>query len=213
MRDNGAVDRPAPPRKADAGADTDADADSRTGGPDQAGNAVPKRAPRVVLFALIAVVVYVLDVVSKALVAAHLPESHQPVRILAGAIYLNQTRNSGAAFSLGTGFTVLLTVVAVAVVAVIVRTAGRMRSVGWAVSLGLILGGALGNLTDRVFRSPGVGRGHVVDWISLFGQYDKYWPIFNLADSAIVCGAILAALLALFGIDIDGRRSARSKHD
>jgi signal peptidase II len=157
------------------------------------------------LFAVIAVVAYVLDVVSKALVVAKLPEDHEPVRVLGGAIYLDQTRNSGAAFSLGTGFTVILTAVAVAVVVVIVRTAGRMRSIGWAVALGLILGGALGNLTDRFFRAPGVGRGHVVDWISLFGPLGEHWPIFNVADSAIVCGAVLAALLALLGIDIDGR--------
>jgi signal peptidase II len=170
----------------------------------------PRR--RILLFAVVAVVVLALDVVSKALVVASLPETHQPVRALGGAVYLQQTRNSGAAFSLGTGFTVILTLVAIAVVVFIVRTAGRMRSAPWAVALGLILGGAVGNLADRVFRAPGVGRGHVIDWISLFGPDAKYWPIFNLADSAIVCGAVLAAALALFGIDTDGRQ-ARKKHD
>ena len=79
-----------------------------------------------------------------------------------------------------------------------------MRSTGWAVSLGLILGGALGNLVDRIFRAPGVFRGHVVDWISLFGPNAEHWPIFNLADSAIVCGAILAGVLSLLGIALDG---------
>jgi signal peptidase II len=54
-----------------------------------------------------------------------------------------------------------------------------------------------------------LGRGHVVDWISVFGSYDRYWPIFNLADSAIVCGAILAALLVLLGVEFDGRKHAR----
>lgn len=177
-----------------------------TGAPEQV---TRRHARRVVLFAAVAIVAYAMDVVSKVLVAAKLPETHAPVRILDGAIYLNQTRNSGAAFSLGTGFTVILTAVALAVVLVIVRTAGRMRSAGWAIALGLILGGALGNLTDRIFRAPGVGRGHVVDWISVFGPYNAHWPIFNLADSAIVCGAILAALLALVGIDIDGRSTRR----
>jgi signal peptidase II len=172
---------------------------------------LPPRAGRVVLFALAAAVVYILDLVSKIVVVAKLPESHRPVRILHGVIYLNQTRNSGAAFSLGTGFTLILTAVAVTVVVVIVRTASRMRSTGWAVALGLVLGGALGNLTDRIFRSPGFGRGHVVDWISAFGPLDAHWPIFNVADSSIVCGAVLAALLAVRGIDIDGR-SARSSH-
>ncbi len=165
-----------------------------------------------VLFAVAAAIVLVLDIVSKMLVVAHLPQSHPPVRILGGVIYLNQTRNSGAAFSLGTGFTVILTAVAVAVVAVIVRTASRMRSTGWALALGLVLGGALGNLTDRIFREPGFGRGHVVDWISAFGPLDAHWPIFNLADSAIVCGAVLAALLALLGIDLDGR-TGRDRHE
>jgi signal peptidase II len=168
-----------------------------------------RRARRVGLFAVVAVVVLALDVISKVLVVQRLPEGHPPVRLLGGAIYLDQTRNSGAAFSLGAGFTVILTVVAIAVVVFIVRTAGRMRSTGWAIALGLILGGALGNLADRVFRAPGFLRGHVVDWISAFGPLGQHWPIFNLADSAIVCGAIVAALLALLGIDINGRTARR----
>jgi signal peptidase II len=162
---------------------------------------------RLALFAAVAVIVLALDVVSKVLVVAEL--GYRTLRILGGAIYLDQTRNSGAAFSLGTGFTVILTVVALAVVVLIVRIAARLRSAGWAISLGLILGGAVGNLVDRLFRAPGIGRGHVVDWISLFGPDGKYWPIFNLADSGIVCGAILAALLALFGVEFDGRRARR----
>jgi signal peptidase II len=105
----------------------------------------------------------------------------------------------------GTGATIVLTVVALAVVGLILRTAGRMRSAAWAVALGLVLGGALGNLADRIFRAPGVGRGHVVDWISVFANDGHIWPVFNLADSAIVCGAVLGAVLALCGVDIDGR--------
>ena len=179
-------------------------------------DARPRLAPRgaatrrIALFSTVAFVALALDVVSKVLVVAKLPmtPTEKHVRLLGGAIYLDQTRNSGAAFSLGTGFTVILTVVAIAVVAVIVRTAGRMRSPGWAIALGLVLGGALGNLTDRVFRAPGIGRGHVVDWISVFGPDGRHWPIFNVADSAIVCGAILAAVLALLGIDLDGSRHA-----
>lgn len=183
-----------------------------TDAPPPAESAPAPRGKRVVLFGIVAALVLALDVVSKVLVVADLPENHAPIRLLGGAIYLDQTRNSGAAFSLGTGFTVVLTIIAVVVAVVIVRTAGRMRSTGWAVVLGLVLGGALGNLADRVFRAPGVGRGHVVDWISAFGPDGKYWPIFNLADSAIVCGAVLAAVLALFGIDMLGR-SARGHHE
>ncbi|HEY8827914.1 MAG TPA: signal peptidase II [Jatrophihabitantaceae bacterium] len=163
------------------------------------------RPRRIGLFVIVAVVAFGLDLFSKVLVAGNLGDEHPPVRIIGGAIYLIETRNSGAAFSVGTGATIVLTVIALAVVGVILRMAGRMRSTGWAVALGLVLGGALGNLADRIFRAPGVGRGHVVDWISLFAKDGHVWPVFNLADSAIVCGAVLSAVLALRGIDIDGR--------
>ena len=163
------------------------------------------------LFGVVAAVALALDIVSKAVVAARLTDGHV-VRLLGGAVYLVQTRNSGAAFSLGTGATVILTVIALAVVAVILRTASRMRSAGRAVSLGLVLGGAVGNLVDRLFREPGVGRGHVVDWISLFADDGHVWPIFNVADSCIVVGAVLAAVLAVRGVDIDGQ-SARARRE
>ena len=97
------------------------------------------------------------------------------------------------------------------VVAVIVRTANRLRSTGWAIALGLVLGGALGNLVDRFFRAPSVGSGHVVDWISVFGPDGQRWTIFNLADAAIVCGAVLAAILALLGVDFNGRAARRAR--
>jgi len=183
--------------------------DVSTNVPAAAAPVVPSR--RVALFAVVAVLAFLADLISKIIVVAELPvDRTNPVRTLGGLIYLDQVRNSGAAFSLGTGFTVILTVVAVAVVAVIVRTASRMRSTGWAIALGLVLGGALGNLTDRVFRAPDFLRGHVVDWISVFGPRGEHWPIFNLADSAIVCGAILAALLSVFGVDFDGSKPRAS---
>lgn len=170
--------------------------------------AVPGKPRRVVLFAVVALVALGLDVVSKVIVAAKLGD-HPPVRLLGGAIYLVETRNSGAAFSVGTGATVALTLVALGVVTIILRTARRMYSIGWAVALGLVLGGALGNIIDRLFREPGVGRGHVVDWISLFSSDGAHFAIFNLADSAITCGAVLAALVALLGIELDGTRGQR----
>jgi signal peptidase II len=188
VRDNGAV----------TSADSDAVSHADRG-------SAPSKRRRLVLFAAVAVAALGLDIVSKVLVAAKL-DDHAPVRLLGGAIYLVETRNSGAAFALGTGATAVLTIVALAVVAIILRTARRMYSVGWAVALGLILGGALGNIVDRLFREPGVGRGHVVDWICLFASDGHVWPIFNLADSAIVCGAVLAAVLALLGIELDGSR-------
>ena len=198
MRDNGRVTSPEP-------------TDTAAAPPaDTSGSAPARRRGRGALFGLVAVAVLALDVVSKVLVVARLSPEHPPVRILGGAIYLDIARNSGAAFSLaaGTGFTIVLTLIAVAVVVVLVRSASRLRSIGWAIALGLVLGGALGNLTDRLLRAPGVGRGYVVDWISVFGPYGAHFPIFNLADSGITCGAILAGLLALVGIQFDGGRES-----
>jgi signal peptidase II len=146
---------------------------------------------------LTALSVLVVDVISKALVVAHLSD-RAPVHLVGHVLELTLTRNGGAAFSVGTGSTIVFTAVAVAVVVVIARTARRLTSRGWATSLGLLLGGALGNLSDRVFRSPGVFRGHVVDWIAL-----PHWPVFNLADSAIVVGGVLAVLLSARGVELD----------
>jgi signal peptidase II len=158
----------------------------------------------------VAVLVLGLDVLSKVLVVANIRYGDS-VRLLGGALYLVQARNPGAAFSVGTGATILLTALAVVVVGVIIRQARRLYSVGWAIALGLILGGALGNLSDRLLRAPGFGRGYVVDWISVFASDGHIWPIFNLADSSIVCGAILAAMLSVLGISLDGRRGAGDK--
>lgn len=112
---------------------------------------------------------------------------------------LRLTRNAGAAFSTATGATWILTAIAIVVVVVIVRMSRKLGSRGWAVALGLLLGGALGNLGDRLFRAPGFFRGHVVDFLEL-----PNWPIFNIADSCIVSAAVLIALLSLRGIGIDG---------
>jgi signal peptidase II len=166
-------------------------------------------ARRVRLFAMVAALALLADLVSKVLVVA-LIDPARSIRLLGGAIYLVQARNSGAAFSVGTGATVALTVIALVVVAIIVRAARRLRSAGWAVALGLVLGGALGNLTDRFFRAPAPGRGHVVDWISLFADDGHVWPIFNVADSCIVVGGCLAVLISLLGIDLAGQRPAKA---
>lgn len=144
------------------------------------------------------------DIVTKALVVAHLREG-QPVHVLGDVLMFNLLRNPGAAFSVGTGDTIVFTAIAVAVVAYIARTARNLRSTAWAITLGLLLGGALGNLADRIFRAPGFLRGHVVDWIEL----TRYWPVFNLADSAIVVGGILTVLLALLGYHLDGSHGDR----
>lgn len=158
------------------------------------------------VLAITAGLVLLADLVSKLIVVAELMR-HEPVRLLGGALYLTHARNSGAAWGFAGGATLLFTAVAVVVVAVIVRTAAKLRSLPWAICLGLILGGAAGNLVDRIFRSPAPLRGHVVDWISVFDPYGQVFPIFNLADSGIVCGGILAVLLALLGIEMDGSRA------
>ena len=144
--------------------------------------------------------VFAADLVSKTIVVATLSD-RAPVRLLGGLLTLRELRNSGAAFSIGTSVTVVFTLIALGVIVAILRTARRLRSVPWAVTLGLLLGGAAGNLGDRLFRSPGFLRGHVVDWIEL-----PHWPVFNVADSCIVCGGILAVLLAARGVPLDGRR-------
>jgi signal peptidase II len=138
------------------------------------------------------------DVVSKVAVVAALRPGEQ-VDVVGSVLRLTLTRNSGAAFSVGTGATWLFTAVAFVVVAVILRQARRLRRTSWAVTLGLLLGGALGNLADRLFRAPGPLRGHVVDWIQL-----PHWPVFNLADSAIVIGGALAVVLTSRGTPLDG---------
>jgi signal peptidase II len=188
----------------------DPDVSETAGGSDLRRHRRHRRHRRISVLVAVAALGFGLDLLSKALIVANVQYSDS-VRLLWGAVYLVQARNPGAAFSVGTGATILLTVLAVAVVGVIVRQARRLYSVGWAISLGLILAGALGNLTDRLFRSPGFGRGYVVDWISVFSSDGHVYPIFNAADSCIVCGAILAGVLSIIGISIDGRRAPRKE--
>jgi signal peptidase II len=155
--------------------------------------------PRVLLV-LVALLTILLDLATKLLVVARL-EGKEHIELLGGFLTFAVSRNSGAAFSFAEGATVVFTAIAVAVIVVIVRTMPRLRSTGWAVTLGLLLGGAFGNLVDRLFRDPGVGRGAVVDFISL-----PHFATFNLADSAITVGAVLAVLLSVRGVEIDGSR-------
>ncbi|HEX5541656.1 MAG TPA: signal peptidase II [Micromonospora sp.] len=165
------------------------------------------------ILASVAAVALLADLVTKHLALAAL-ENREPVRLLGGAVYLTLVRNSGAAFGLGAGHTWIFPLITIVVAGWIGWMALRLRSMPWAVSLGLILGGALGNLTDRIFRAPGVFLGHVVDMVSLFDPYGQVWPVFNLADSALVCGVVLAVLLELTGRQRDGTRiRARAADD
>jgi signal peptidase II len=152
-----------------------------------------------------AVAALLADLGTKQLALATLQDG-EPVRLLGGAVYLTLIRNSGAAFSLGSDYTWVFPLITLAVIGWISWMANRLRSLPWSIALGLVLGGALGNLTDRIFRAPGAFLGHVVDMVSLFDPYGQTWPIFNLADSALVSGVVLAILLELTGRQRDGTR-------
>ena len=125
-----------------------------------------------------------------------------PIVMLGGLLKFTYVENTGAAFSIGVGYTWIFTIVAIVVAAVILRTSRRLGSIGWAVALGGLLGGLLGNLIDRIFRPPGPGLGYVVDFISL-----PNFAVFNIADMFITLSAAGMVLLALRGVEISGRRS------
>ena len=158
-----------------------------------------------------AVLAVILDQVVKELSTNNLVEGGESVRILGGLVYLSLLRNSGAAFSLGSDYTWIFPLVTIAVVTWIGFMTRRLRSLPWAIALGLVLGGALGNLIDRRFRAPGVLHGHVVDMISVFGPRGEYFAVFNIADACLSVGVVLAVLLELTGRQRDGSRLVSSK--
>jgi signal peptidase II len=159
---------------------------------------------RLRLLLTVAAVMLTLDIVTK-VVAVRLLPPNQPVSIIGDWLTWTLVRNSGAAFSMATGYTWVLTLIATGVVVGILWMGRRLVSPWWAIGLGMILGGAMGNLVDRFFRSPGPLRGNVVDFLSV-----GWWPVFNVADPSVVGGAILLVVLSVFGFDFDsvGRRKA-----
>jgi len=133
--------------------------------------------------------VWVLDLATKIWAVNTL--SHRPnIKVLGSFFQLTFVRNSGAAFSFAEGATIFLSLFGIAVLCAIFYFSPQITSKGWAVVLGLVMGGILGNLVDRIFREPGVLRGHVIDWMQL-----PHWPIFNVADSAIVIAALISMIL------------------
>lgn len=170
--------------------------------------APPPPKSRVALLAAIAPVVLALDVVTKVIAVAEL-EGREPVELFGGLVYLSFLRNSGAAFGMAEGWTVILALIALGVVGFILWIARKLRSVGWAIGLGLVLGGATGNLVDRIFRSPGPLRGHVVDFISLIEPYGTFFPVFNIADSGICVGGAIIVIMAAMQRDYDGTRHVK----
>lgn len=173
-----------------------------------------QRAPRegerhrlFIIVGVVAVLTLAADQATKAW-ALHGLVPGRPVDVIGSAIRLNLIRNPGAAFSIGHGATWALTLIACTVLVFTVVTARRLGSLEWALALGLLLGGSIGNLVDRLVRPPAPGQGHVVDFIDYFG-----WFIGNVADVAIVGAAVFIAVLAARGIGVDGSRPHQGRHE
>lgn len=160
--------------------------------------------------ALLAIAVLVADQVTKYLALRHLP-LEQPVHVIGNVLIFFLVRNAGAAFSLGSGVTWVFTVALVLVAVIIIVLVGtRVRARSWTIILGLLLGGVLGNLSDRLLREPAFGVGHVVDFINVPWMMPA---TFNVADMFITTMMIGVALLVLLGVRLDGTRERRAKAD
>src|SRR4051812_26652677 len=190
---------------ADGGTGT-GDTPAPVGGIDRPDPAGPRRT-LIALLVGVALLVLAVDQVSKYLVVRDM-QPDETASVISGVLRLHLTRNPGAAFSMATGMTWIFTVIAIAVSVLIARISARLGSRWWALALGLLLGGAVGNLTDRLFREPGFGQGHVVDFIDLPRLF-----VFNLADAAITCAAVLIALLGLRGIGLEGDGAAARRRE
>lgn len=167
-----------------------------------------RRRPRLAVVALlVALTTLVADQATKIWALQSLTPG-EPIDLIGEVIRLNILRNPGAAFSIGNQATWLLTVVSVVILVFILASIRRLGHTGWTICLGLLLGGAVGNLVDRLFREPGVGRGHVVDFIDYGGLF-----VGNIADIAIVAAAGTIALLAWRGIGLDGRKASDDDDD
>jgi len=160
----------------------------------------PRRALLLTLFAGFAVFAYVFDQLTKLWVTSTMTEGER-IPVLPPLLHWYYIRNSGAAFSIGENVTWVFTIIMAAVSVAILLQLRKLGSAWWALALGLLLGGALGNLTDRLFREPSFAMGHVVDFIQL-----PNFAIFNIADSAVVSSVVIICLLTLRGIGLDGSR-------
>lgn len=161
------------------------------------------RARYLALFAGVALTAYLVDVLTKVLAVDRLTD-RPDVEVVGDILVLHLVRNPGAAFSTGTAYTQLFSLLAVAALVVILWFARRIGSAGWAVALGLLLAGVGGNLTDRLVREPGPLRGHVVDFFML-----PHWPVFNVADICIDVAAALILVQVYRGVRLDGSRTVR----
>jgi signal peptidase II len=155
------------------------------------------------LFGGVGVLVLLLDQLTKALALAHLTPG-EPVDVIGTLLKFNLIRNSGAAFSLGAGYTPYISAIQIAVAIGVVYLSRRLGSAGWAVAFGLLFGGAVGNILDRIFREPSPFHGHVVDFLQT-----PHWAIFNVADMAVTSAACLLVIQTLRGVRLDGTREHR----
>ncbi|MET7393227.1 signal peptidase II [Dactylosporangium sp. NPDC005572] len=161
---------------------------------------------------MVAVVVIAIDIAVKQWTTSTIAGG-EPVKLLGGLIYVIYTRNSGAAFSMLSDYTWIFPIIATVVVAALIWMVRSTASMAWTVALGLILGGALGNLVDRIFRAPKPLHGHVVDMFSFLDDHGGHFPVFNVADSALTVGVALAVLLEFTGRRRDGTRAKKDEQD
>lgn len=169
----------------------------------------PARSGRLLaLLGGLALGILIVDQVTKTIVIATMYEG-QRIVVIPNVLQLIFVRNPGAAFSMASGQTWIFSILAVVVTAVIITVARKIKSRAWAVVFGLILGGTLGNLADRLFREPGFGVGHVIDFINMPWLMPA---IFNVADIAISAAAVMFILLIVLGVGLDGKRQARTKN-
>ncbi|MGW1346644.1 signal peptidase II [Kribbella sp. NPDC002412] len=155
------------------------------------------------LFGAVGLLVLVLDQLTKALALEHLTPG-EPVDVIGGFLKFNLIRNSGAAFSLGAGYTPYISAIQIIVALGVVYLSRRLGSVGWAVAFGFLFGGALGNIIDRIFREPSPFHGHVIDFLQT-----PHWAIFNVADMAVTTAAALLVIQTLRGIRLDGTKELK----
>lgn len=169
--------------------------------------ASPRRRRLLATLICLTVGVLVVDQLTKAW-ALHALDDGVRRSLVGSLLGLQLVFNPGAALSVATGMTWVLTLIAAGVVVVVVRASRRLGSTAWAVALGLLLGGALGNLVDRLVREPGIARGRVVDFIAY-----AHWFVGNVADIAIVVAAVMIVALAALGVRLDGTRDHREVED
>jgi signal peptidase II len=186
------------------GSGSDGDSPSGADAAAKGGEVVGKRSWRwTLVFGGVGLVVLFLDQLTKSLALAHLTPG-EPVNVIGSLLKFNLIRNSGAAFSLGSGYTPYISVIQIAVALGVIYLSRRLGSAGWAIAFGLLFGGAVGNILDRIFREPSPFHGHVVDFLQT-----PHWAIFNVADMAVTSAAVLLVLQTLRGVKLDGTREHR----